>query len=52
MISTEEDSGLRTESFAVLNLRLRCFHKQNYYMFYRHANIQRTYYQVKLIPKQ
>jgi hypothetical protein len=21
-----------------------CFHKQNYYMFYRHANIQRTYY--------
>jgi hypothetical protein len=20
-----------------------CFHKQNYYMFYRHANIQRTY---------
>ena len=21
-----------------------CFHKQNYYMFYRHANIQRTYF--------
>ena len=20
-----------------------CFHKQNYYMFYRHANVQRTY---------
>jgi hypothetical protein len=20
-----------------------CFHKQNYYIFYRHANIQRTY---------
>jgi hypothetical protein len=21
-----------------------CFHKQNYYMFYPHANLQRTYY--------
>jgi hypothetical protein len=23
-----------------------CFHKQNYYMFYHHANIQRTYYRI------
>jgi hypothetical protein len=23
-----------------------CFHKQNYYMFYRHAKIQRTYNEV------
>jgi hypothetical protein len=28
---------------AVINLRGACFHKQNYYIFYRHANIQRTY---------
>ena len=31
-----------------------CFHKQNYYMFYRHANIQRTHnntiiYTIKLL---
>jgi hypothetical protein len=23
-----------------------CFHKQNYYMFYRHANVQRTYFSI------
>jgi hypothetical protein len=42
IISTDEDPGLRIESFAVINLRAWCFHKQNYYIFYRHANIQRT----------
>ena len=26
-----------------------CFHKQNYYIFYRHANIQRTYINYLLI---
>jgi hypothetical protein len=25
-----------------------CFHKQNYYMFYRHANVQRTYISLSL----
>jgi hypothetical protein len=37
IISTDEDPGLRIESFAVM-------HKQNYYMFYRHANIQWTHF--------
>jgi hypothetical protein len=31
VISTDEDPGLRIESFAVINLRAWCFHKQNYY---------------------
>jgi hypothetical protein len=26
-----------------------CFHKQNYYMFYRHANLQRTYLWIFLL---
>jgi hypothetical protein len=35
----DEDPGLRIESFAVITLRGDwCFHKHNYYMFYRHAN--------------
>jgi hypothetical protein len=42
-IFTDEDPGLRIESFAVINLRGVSMHKQNYYMFYRHANLQRTY---------
>jgi hypothetical protein len=40
IISTDEDPGLRIESFAAINLR--GVSTNNYYMFYRHANIQRT----------
>jgi hypothetical protein len=43
IISTDKDPGLRIESFAITNLRGVSTNK-NYYMFYRHANIQRTYY--------
>jgi hypothetical protein len=46
IISTDEDAGLRIESFAAINLR-GVFHKQN--MFYRHANVQRTYYMYLVI---
>ena len=42
IISTDEDPGLRIESFAVINLRGVSTNKK-YYMFYRHANLQRTY---------
>ena len=35
--------SLRIESFAVINLRGISTNKK-YYMFYRHANLQRTYY--------
>jgi hypothetical protein len=42
IISTDEDPGLRIESFAVINLRGVSTNKK-YYMFYCHANIQRTY---------
>jgi hypothetical protein len=31
-ISTDEDQGLRIESFAVINLRGVSIHKQNYYI--------------------
>jgi hypothetical protein len=48
IISTDEDAGLRIESFAAINLR-GVFHKQNYFMFYRHANVQRTYYMYLVI---
>jgi hypothetical protein len=41
IISTDEDPGLRIESFAVLNLRGVSTNKTT--IFYRHANIQRTY---------
>jgi hypothetical protein len=40
-ISTDEDPGLRIESFAVINLRGVSTNKT--IIFYRHANIQRTY---------
>ena len=36
IISTDEDPGLRIESFAVINLRGDSTNK-NKYMFYRHA---------------
>jgi hypothetical protein len=39
--STDEDPGLRIESFAVINLCGVSTNKK-YYMFYRHANLQRT----------
>jgi hypothetical protein len=42
IISTDEDPGLRIESFAVINLRGVSTNKT--IIFYRHANIQRTYY--------
>ena len=42
IISTDEDPGLRIESFAVINLRGVSTNKTGYYIFYRHANIQRT----------
>jgi hypothetical protein len=42
IIGTDEDPGLRIESFAVINLRGVSANKK-YYMFYRHANPQRTY---------
>ena len=38
---TDEDPGLQIESFAVINLRGVSTNKK-YYMFYRHANLQRT----------
>ena len=40
IISTDEDPGLRIESFAVINLRGVSTNKT--IIFYRHANIQRT----------
>jgi hypothetical protein len=42
IISTDEDPGLRIESFAVLILRGVSTNKT--IIFYRHANIQRTCY--------
>jgi hypothetical protein len=42
IINTDEDPGLRIESFAVINLRGVSTNKK-YYMFYRHANLQRIY---------
>jgi hypothetical protein len=42
IISTDEDPGLRIESFAVINLRGVSTNKT--IIFYRHANIQRTYF--------
>jgi hypothetical protein len=42
IISTDDDPGLRIESFAVINLCGVSTNKK-YYMFYRHANLQRTY---------
>jgi hypothetical protein len=44
IISTDEDPGLRIESFAVINLRGVSTNKTIINMFYRHANIQRTYH--------
>jgi hypothetical protein len=49
--STEEDDALMmqwwrsglTDRKLCSNKFTWCFHKPNYYMFYRHANIQRTY---------
>ena len=44
IISTDEDPGLRIESIAVINLRGVSTNKTIINMFYRHANIQRTYH--------
>ena len=40
IISTDEDPGLRIESFAAINLRGVSTNKT--IIFYRHANVQRT----------
>jgi hypothetical protein len=42
LVSIDEDPGLRIESFAVMNLRDVSTNKM-YYIFYRHANLQRKY---------
>ena len=46
IISTDEDPGLRIESFAVINLRGVSTNKT--IIFYRHANIQRTLYYIHI----
>ena len=42
--STDEDPDLRIESFAFINLRGVSTYK-TITLFYRHANIQRAYYE-------
>ena len=43
IISTDEDPGLPIESFRVIHLRDVSTNKK-YYMFYRHAILQKTNY--------
>jgi hypothetical protein len=46
IISTDEDPGLRIESFACSNKFTWCFHKQNYYIFYIISSIYYLLYNI------